>query len=330
MRRRSLMILAILAFLAGCSYDNQARTRPVRGPTTGTGDSGNGSGDGGGGSSSGSTSESPPPPPGTGVSFLAFGDWGTGGDDQQEVASAIGSYCSRESCEFVLTLGDNFYSDGVESITDEQWQEKYREIYGSLGLPFYASLGNHDNNGDIQAQIDYSGIDSTWHMPAEEYSFVWPEGSSDPIIEVFVFNSDYPHFRDAETQSWLREAIAASRATWKVLAMHHPIYSNGNHGDDNQENNEFLIPIICNQIDLVVSGHDHNFEYLRSSEDGCPIEQLVIGTGGAGLRDIDPDARSISAAKIHGFGWFQATSSQIVFRMIETDGTTFYSTTWEK
>lgn len=266
------------------------------------------------------------------ISFVTFGDWGTGGDDQKAVAQEIGLYCAEQNCEFVLTLGDNFYSSGVKDTSDEQWQEKYRDVYGSLGLPFYASLGNHDNKGDIQAQVDYSQIDSSWHMPAEYYSFAMPEGSATPVVEFFIINSDYPNFsKDEAAQQWLDEAIGASQATWKILAMHHPIYSNGSHGDDTEGNNQDLIPIICNRIDLVLSGHDHDFAYLRSSEDGCPIEQLVIGTGGAGLREVDTeDPRVVSTGSLHGFGWLQATSSQLTFRMIQTDGAVFYSTFWSK
>lgn len=273
-----------------------------------------------------------PTPTGTGessASFVAFGDWGTGGDEQREVASAIGDYCETENCEFILTLGDNFYSDGVESVTDEQWEEKYHDVYDFLDLPFYASLGNHDNNGNIQAQIDYSEIDPDWNMPEENYSYTWPE-NADPVVEFFVFNSDYPRFREESAQNWMREAIAESQADWKILVMHHPIYSDGNHGDDDQGNNEFLFPIICNEVDLVVSGHDHNFAHLRGPDADCPIEQLVIGTGGAGIRDsvTETEAQVIGRGNFHGFGWFQITSDEIFFRMVESDGDYFYTYGW--
>ncbi len=274
------------------------------------------------------TAESEPsqnPPPVATASFVAFGDWGSGDENQEAVAAAIGGYCGIQPCEFVLTLGDNFYDEGVESVDDPLWEEVYRDVYGSLGLPFYAVLGNHDTKGNIQAQIDYSEVDSSWHMPAAYYSFARP--SSSPFVEFFVLNSDD---LDQDQRIWLGRTLSESQAAWKILVMHHPVYSNGNHGDDDAGNNEDLLPIICNRIDLVVSGHDHNFAYLRSDEDGCSIEQLVIGTGGAGLRDVDEeDLRVVATGSFYGFGWFQVTPTTVTFRMIKTDGQEFYSTSFQ-
>lgn len=263
------------------------------------------------------------------ASFLAMGDWGTGGSDQRDVAGAMRSYCNSATCEFVLTLGDNFYSSGVSSTTDPQWEEKFRSIYDPLGLPFYVVLGNHDVDGNVQAEIDYSAINSNWYLPAEYYSFTWPTNSETPLIEFFIFNSQYPAFRDVSVQNWLIQAINNSHATWKILAMHHPIYSDGDHGDDDQGNNADLFPIICGKIDLVLSGHDHDFSYLKKGGT-CPIEQLVIGTGGAANRSgvTATEATVIRRGNIHGFGWFQVTASQILFKMIDPTGATFYTTTW--
>ncbi|MDO8518567.1 MAG: metallophosphoesterase [Deltaproteobacteria bacterium] len=273
---------------------------------------------------------------GTVASFLAMGDWGTGGDEQQEVADAMQAYCETEECEFVLTLGDNFYSDGVESTVDPQWEEKFRSVYDPLGLPFYVVLGNHDTNGNIQAQIDYSAIYSSWYLPAENYSFTWPTGAADPLIEFFIFNSEYDYFEEnLAVRDWLEGAIASSRATWKIVAMHHPIYSDGNHGDTDYYNNDpddFLFDIVCDgRVDLVLSGHDHSFHHLRGPA-SCPIEQLVIGTGGASIRTsvTDTAATVIRRGNLHGFGWFQVTESEISFQMIHSAGATFYTTGWSQ
>jgi 3',5'-cyclic AMP phosphodiesterase CpdA len=262
------------------------------------------------------------------VSFVTFGDWGVADDNQRGVAAAIGNYCNQFPCDFVLTLGDNFYNDGIDSTTDLQWQTKYKDIYGSLNLPFYPSLGNHDYAGNEQAQIDYSLADPTWRMAGRYYSVAFPEGNGSPVVEIFVFDTE--NF-DGAAQQWMEDAIDASSAVWKVLAMHVPIISVGPHGDDERNLNNALIPIICNKIDLVLSGHDHIFAHLRETVLGCPIEQLVIGTGGAGLYDADEtDPRLLSSGEFHGFGWFEATEESVVFKMIKSDGTVFYTTSWAR
>lgn len=263
---------------------------------------------------------------GNAVSFVTFGDWGSGREEQREVAEAIGDYCTANPCDFVLTLGDNIYSRGVASVHDPLWQERFHDVYDFLGLVFYASLGNHDNDGNRQAQIDYTGEVDNWVMLDEHYTFSKPDDAASPLVDFFIINSDWPRF-DAAAQAWLDGALNDSAAVWKLLAMHHPIYSNGNHGDGDDDYREALVPMICERIDLVLSGHDHSFAHLRSDEDGCLIEQLVIGTGGANLRSVDPgDPRVLSTGSFHGFGWLQVTAERILFRMVDTEGSVFYET----
>src|SRR3989338_11070312 len=81
------------------------------------------------------------------VSFLTFGDWGTGGVHQWVVSLEMEKYCKYHECEFVVTLGDNFYEQGITAETEDQWITKFERMYHHLNIPFYAILGNHDMEG---------------------------------------------------------------------------------------------------------------------------------------------------------------------------------------
>lgn len=264
------------------------------------------------------------------VSFITFGDWGSGTQDQQAVADAATRYCSKQPCGFVLTLGDNFYQSGVDSIHDPKWKSYYKDIYKNLHLPFYAVIGNHDERGSIQAQIDYSKIDSTWHMPGSFYSIKLPSTTLTPILEIFVINNGDDKFQDDEKR-WLTNALAQSKASWKILAMHEGVISNGDHGDDPAGINDLLVPVICGKVDLVVSGHDHSFAHLKGPWAGCMVDQMIVGTGGKSLRSVNTkDSRVLSTGAFYGFGWFSVTPKQLKFRMIKTDGSAYYETLWNK
>lgn len=291
--------------------------------------------EGGGPSAGGGISE------GEAVSFVMFGDWGDrGGDNQRGVAQAIADYCELNLCDFLITLGDNFYSSGVESVTDSHWFESYVNVYRDgpegvgLMLPFYPSLGNHDHGYEesAQAQVDYSQIDPLWRMPATQYSFCWGTGTNSCLVEIFIIDSQWPGFDSSESQQQLREDACSSPAPWKFVAMHHPIISNGNHGnwDQGSDGLEALTDIVADcQIDVVLSGHDHSFAHLTDTVNGTFIDQLVVGTGGRGLRDVDSDdPRVLSSGSFFGFGWMQATADRATFRMIQTDGSVFYETSW--
>ena len=268
------------------------------------------------------------------VSFIAFGDWGTADAGEKAVAAAVASYCKTASCEFIVTLGDNFQKESLQSTADPLWKTTYTDIYGPIGIPFYASLGNHDQDS-AQVQIDYSNVNSYWYMPAKFYSFAMPADSETPIIEYFVLNGGDSKYSSDE-ESWFENAVAASRAKWKFLIHHKPMLSNGDdHGDYKFTKGDKLINDTCGKIDLVLSGHDHIFSYLVGKSNyftktDCEVNQLVIGTGGYGPYGIKDDPRAIASGAFNGFGWFEASKDQINFKMIKTDGSVFYETSWKK
>ena len=76
--------------------------------------------------------------------FIVIGDWGSGHHHQQEVADAMGHWCYDDDtltkCHFIISTGDNFYPSGVYSSTDDQFYEKWRDVYthpAIAHLPWY-------------------------------------------------------------------------------------------------------------------------------------------------------------------------------------------------
>ena len=66
--------------------------------------------------------------------------------------------------------------------------------------------------------------------------------------------------------AWLRRALAASRAQWKIVIGHHPIYSGGDHGGT-AELVENLLPILHEHgVQVYFNGHDHDLQHLVAGE----------------------------------------------------------------
>ena len=74
----------------------------------------------------------------------------------------------------VLALGDNFYDSGVPTNEhDARFQETFEKVYtaSSLMTPWYLVGGNHDHEGNISAEIEYSKYSQRWKFPSYYYSF---------------------------------------------------------------------------------------------------------------------------------------------------------------
>lgn len=125
------------------------------------------------------------------LTFLAVGDWGRDGAfGQTQVAERMGESGAAIGARFIVSVGDNFYEDGVTGVDDPIWRTSFEEVYTAPALqaPWYVALGNHDYHGDTQAQIDYSRKSPRWRLPHRWYSFkeLAPDGAS---IEFFVLDT---------------------------------------------------------------------------------------------------------------------------------------------
>ncbi len=233
------------------------------------------------------------------VRLLALGDTGTGDEWQMRVAAAMESWCSRTNkspIDGILLLGDNFYSSGVDSVHDQQWQTKFEKPYGSPCLsriPVYPVLGNHDYRLSPQAQIDYSVMQPRWRMPARFYS-----ADFGPVARLVAIDTNrldwcgFPQHCVVDfMNSRLRTGDSPGHTTgnfkgWRVVTGHHPMGSSSTHGRsyDGTFFAHTLRPQLCKRADLYLSGHAHQMEHLRFAS--CDTDFIVAGSGGADLGGV--------------------------------------------
>jgi tartrate-resistant acid phosphatase type 5 len=249
------------------------------------------------------------------IRVLAFGDFGNGSGEQKMVAKTIAGYHQSQRFDFAITLGDNFYSIGMESPSDPRWRTWFEDLYAPLGIPFYASLGNHDwgHPDSPAAEIVYSGLTPTWRMPATYYTF-----TAGPLQ---FFALDTQSVALAQNQrEWLDRELTRSQARWKVVYGHHPIYSDGNY-EDRPDLIESLLPILANRADAYICGHDHNLQALRAHRG---VRFYVAGGGGAGLYEVARSPRSLFVSRSNGFAVLEADANRLVVKLVDGDGKVVY------
>lgn len=253
-----------------------------------------------------------------GVRFVAFGDFGeqlnrnTG--PQNEVAQAITAYHADQPFDFGLTLGDNFYPAGLPTPTDPRWTSQWERLYSPMGIRVYAILGNHDykNARSPRAEMERSNHSATWCLPRPYFTFT---AGAVQLFAVDTTPVEEPR-RDrggamAAQRQWLDRALGASRARWKIVYGHHPVYSNGEHGGRTgtlPRIKSYLMPLLLkHKVDVYLSGHDHDLEALEP-EGG--VHFFVSGGAGRHLRDFERKGCQ---------RW--GTASSYGFAVLETDVT---------
>jgi hypothetical protein len=237
-------------------------------------------------------SESGPASPDS-LRFAVIGDSGTGESAQYEVGRQMVATRDLFPFEFVLMLGDNMYGDE----DPDDFSQKFELPYSGLlsdGVEFYASLGNHD---EPEIQTAYE----PFNMDGRRYYTFSPRNG----VRFFALDSNY---MDPEQIAWIEDELAASESEWKILFLHHPIYSSGGRHGPNLPLREVLEPMILEHgVDLVFAGHEHVYERLEP-QDG--VHYFTVGSS-AKLRRGDIGESGLTAA---GF------DQDHVFFLAEIDG----------
>ncbi|WP_231724529.1 metallophosphoesterase [Deinococcus actinosclerus] len=262
---------------------------------------------------------------------LVMGDQGTGTEVQRRVAAAMREVCAREGCDLGVALGDNVYPAGPKAVNSPLFRERFADVYGPLGIPFLVVPGNHDESwlvgGDgadargADVQVAYSRLNGQWVMPARSYRA--PVGA---LVEFFGVDTAplaayLPGLRPAERpggawdraqRAWLSGAVRASGARWRLVLGHHPLFSNGAHGNAGAYDRfpfgfqqggavRDLYGSVCGAADLLLSGHVHALEVFAPQPE-CPGTWTAV-SGAAGevgaarpARARRPSRRSVSRA----------------------------------
>ena len=272
--------------------------------------------------------------------FLVLGDWGRNGFfNQAEVAAGMGRVGASIQSRFTISTGDNFYTSGVRSVDDVKWERSFEAIYTapSLQSRWYAVLGNHDWQGNVPAQIEYTDESDRWYMPAQYFSEEMAFGpDSTRVLFVFLDTSPiaYPpeyeerfdrsgDWEPEEQMAWLEETLRDSDADWKVVVGHHPIYVGSVRYSDNQRLIERLVPLFEQYgVQVYFAGHDHNLQHHRPA--GSPIDYFVSGAGSL-TREVLQTPNTLFALRTSGFMAASITGSMMSVLAYDENGRVVYA-----
>lgn len=261
------------------------------------------------------------------VNLLALGDWGqSNAPVQQAIANQMAAYArSSVKVDATLLLGDNFYGTMPRGVADKRWQVEFETMYDAkaLAVPFYAALGNHDyETGKDLAELDYAKQhpQSRWKMPNRWYRVEIP--AAKPLVSVLVLDSNYAALSPeqwAAELAWIKAELGKPRpGRWLIALAHHPLFSNGQHGDGRRIQKEWGDLFKQHKPDFYLCGHDHDLQHLEI--DGWPTSFIVAGGGGAKVRVMRTDKHGPFSRSLNGFFHLQLNENEARGKFIGADG----------
>jgi 3',5'-cyclic AMP phosphodiesterase CpdA len=239
------------------------------------------------------------------LKFAVLGDTGTGAQREYDVAQQMAAARATFPFDMVLMLGDNMYGRQERQDFVTKFERPYAPLLAA-GVLFYATLGNHDNQGNRF----YQGF----NMGGERY-FTFVKKN----VRFFVLDTNQ---LDPKQRAWLDEALQRSDDTWRICYFHHPLYSDGGRHGSDVSLRVALEPLLVKYgVDVVFSGHDHIYERIKPQKG---ITYFVSGAGGE-LRSGDVRPSGMTAAHYdqdQSFMLVEVAGDDLFFEAVARTGAT--------
>ncbi|MBI1370470.1 MAG: acid phosphatase [Planctomycetes bacterium] len=277
--------------------------------------------------------------------WLAIGDFGSASKAQTQVAKMMAGYLKQLEVKptGLLLLGDNFYGKMPGGLKSERWESGFEKMYPKsvFDCPCPAVLGNHDYRdqpGNNEVQVAYTKTAGTrWKMPHPWYRMDVPGKDGKPLVTFLFIDTNLPSVKNElgapagsqhwptlkpseadEQWKWIRTQLAADRAPWTICIGHHPVYSNGQHGDTKGLVDD-LAPLLQEHgVQLYLCGHDHDMQHLEL--EGLKTSFVVSGGGGAGVRELKNKERPAFGLNTNGFTHMHLNAQRFVIRHFNEHG----------
>jgi 3',5'-cyclic AMP phosphodiesterase CpdA len=202
------------------------------------------------------------------------------------------SFQKAPDARFILHAGD-LVNRGSRDIEWAEWFKAVGFIHGMI--PAIPVAGNHEYDSFGTAPAVQRLLSALWRpqfrlpsvaaLPADLRETVYKIAYNGDL-DVFVLDSS-PANRSGEgvaiaqaQAAWLDGELGRSTTRWKVVTMHHPIFSSG-EGRDSKPWRDAILPILNkHKVDLVLQGHDHTYARGTIGESGPQRpESRAEGTG---------------------------------------------------
>ncbi|MBK8884942.1 MAG: metallophosphoesterase family protein [Bacteroidales bacterium] len=219
-----------------------------------------------------------------------------------------------------------FYSIAGDIVSDGLFRNQWDEIFNYseeviCRKPLMVVPGNHDNR---------AGLGALMFRELFSYPINGPEGVEKEQTYSFKYKNalflmiDATSPIDAQT-NWIEDQLSGTDATWKFAMFHFPPYSS--EGGYPEIRQKWCTLFDKYHVDMVMSGHVHNYLRTKPMKDGKPVLSPSEGTVylvSIGIPDNDPQAGLPFAAKqVSGEMLYQKvliSGNRLDYKVMNLDG----------
>lgn len=226
------------------------------------------------------------------VSFLVIGNTANPADkDNYDIKARMAQAMSSYESDFIVHTG-NISSTGLNEQEDSNFFSPYRRILRTNPVLF--ALGEDEYGAERKGKAGLSFLNNNFK---KIHSMPWSKGTPnyyyiDTANARIVFidtNNLYgaaaaPELtKDSAQYVWLRQTLAtAEMGKWKIVVMHHPVYSSGETED---RLSRLLGPLFdAQKVNLVIQGRQGAYERTKPIVASAPAAAgpTYITIGGSG------------------------------------------------
>jgi tartrate-resistant acid phosphatase type 5 len=279
------------------------------------------------------------------LNFICIGDFGTGSVEQKGVAAAMKAHVEKweKKPDAMLMLGDTFYTEdtspGGFSIDSPRWKNEVEDMYPTSHFPgpMHSILGNHDyHDNEHSVQLAYAKKPGVrWNLPSKWYRL--DLGSPQPLVTFLCVDTNLYAVsgkgkKDKKTgktraslsledevqqMNWLLAELEKPRAPFTVILGHHPVYSEGGHGDTEALSGWHDL-MNKYKVHAYLGGHDHDLQHLELEDSFTSY--VISGGGGAMIRKVKDKRQMPFGRMTYGFTQLSVTPEQMRFTHFDNTG----------
>ena len=224
--------------------------------------------------------------------FMVFGDSGSGSEEQLEVAAQMEKF----NPDFIVHTGD-IVESGLDADAGLQYFTPYAKMLARI--PVFPALGNHDYGRDFKKQDGKGFIKANYQpfhtvpltgLPPHYYFFDVGNARFFVLDTNKFYGAMFAPGLEPESKQykWLDHFLSKTKAAWKFVVVHQPLYSTGAHTLIAEERAALEPLFLKHRVDLVLQGHDHDYERTKPVKEGVAddaegIVYLTLAGGGRPL-----------------------------------------------